>query len=104
SCAAVVGSCLRAAELLLVVRNGAYGDRIFEYATTLRQPLVDMSLPYGERPNLEQIERVFAGDEVEAVAVVYGSTSTCTLNPVPEIAALARRYQKKLLVDGVSSL
>src|SRR6185503_17792175 len=43
--AAVLGSCLGPAERLLVVRNGAYGDRILEFANTLRQPVVDMSLP-----------------------------------------------------------
>ena len=36
--------------------------------------------------------------------MVYGGTSTCTLNPLPEIGALARKHGKKLLVDGVSSL
>jgi 2-aminoethylphosphonate-pyruvate transaminase len=102
--AAVLGSCLRPEERLLVVRNGAYGDRILEYATTLKQPVVDMSLPYGERPDLAAIERALASDQVDAVAIVYGGTSTCTLNPVPEVAELCRRHGKKLLVDGVSSL
>src|SRR5262245_33489312 len=49
SMAAVLGACLRPDERLLVVRNGAYGDRILEYAHTLKQPVVDMNLPYGER-------------------------------------------------------
>jgi 2-aminoethylphosphonate-pyruvate transaminase len=106
--AAVLGSCLRPDERLLVIRNGAYGDRLLEFATTLRQPLIDMSLPYGERPDLAAIEEHLAAghDEggADAIAVVYGGTSTCTLNPLPEIAALARKYGKKLLVDGVSAL
>jgi 2-aminoethylphosphonate-pyruvate transaminase len=102
--AAVLGSCLRADERLLVVRNGAYGDRIFEYANTLKQPVVDLSLPYGEKPDLGRIEEILAENKADAVAVVYGATSTCTLNPVPEIGALAKKYGKKLLVDGVSSL
>lgn len=102
--AAVLGSCLRDDERLLVVRNGAYGDRILEYARVLRQPVVDMELPYGERPDLARIEEILARGEADAVALVYGGTSTCTLNPVPEVGALARRYGKKLLVDGVSAL
>lgn len=102
--AAVLGSCLRPDERLLVIRNGAYGDRIFEFATTLRQPVVDMSLPYGERPDLAAVEAILADGRADAVAVVYGGTSTCTLDPVPEIGRLARKYGKKLLVDGVSAL
>ena len=102
--AAVLGSCLRPDERLLVVRNGAYGDRLLEFATTLRQPVVDMSLPYGERPDLAAIERILTEDRVDAIAVVYGGTSTCTLNPLPEIGRLARKHGKTLLVDGVSAL
>ena len=102
--AAVLGSCLARDERLLVVRNGAYGDRILDFATTLGQPLVDMSLPYGERPDLAAIDAILAEGRVDAVAVVYGGTSTCTLNPVAEIGALTRKHGKKLLVDGVSAL
>lgn len=102
--AAVLGSCLRPDERLLVIRNGAYGDRILEFATTLRQPVVDMSLPYGERPDLAAVEGVLARGEADAAAVVYGGTSTCTLNPVAEIGALTRKHGKKLLVDGISAL
>ncbi|MCC6552827.1 MAG: alanine--glyoxylate aminotransferase family protein [Gemmatimonadaceae bacterium] len=102
--AAVLGSCLREDERLLVIRNGAYGDRILEYARILRQPVEDMCLPYGERPDLGKIEEALAGGDVSAIAMVYGGTSSCTLNPVPEVGALAKRYGKKLLVDGVSAL
>src|SRR5262249_40456180 len=104
SIAAVLGSCLKPDEKLLVVRNGAYGDRILEYANALKQPVVDMSLPYGERPDLAKIEATLASGAADAIAVVYGGTSTCTLNPVPEIGAIAKRHHKKLLVDGVSAL
>ena len=102
--AAVLGSCLRPTERLLVVRNGAYGDRILEFARTLGQPVVDMDLPYGQRPDLEAIDRLLARKEADAVAVVYGGTSTCTLNPVAEIGAVCRSRGAKLLVDGVSAL
>lgn len=102
--AAVLGSCLTPAERLLVVRNGAYGDRILEFSRTLGQPVVDLESPYGERPDLGRIAEACAKGEVDAVAVVYGGTSTCTLNPVPEIGAITRKHGKKLLVDGISAL
>lgn len=102
--AAVLGSCLTAKERLLVVRNGAYGDRLVEFARTLGQPLIDLESPYGDRPDLAKIEALAASDQFDAVAMVYGGTSTCTLNPVPEVGAIARRYGKKLFVDGISSL
>jgi 2-aminoethylphosphonate-pyruvate transaminase len=102
--AAVLGSCLRPDERLLVIRNGAYGDRLFEFASTLRQPVVDMNLPYGERPDLAAVEEILATGRADAVTLVYGGTSTCTVNPVPEIGRLTAKYGQKLLVDGVSAL
>lgn len=100
--AAVLGSCLRPTEKVLVIRNGAYGDRIVEFCKTLGQPIVDMSLPYGEWPDLAAVDAALPG--VDAVAMVYGGTSTCTLNPLREVAELAKQHGKKLLVDGVSAL
>ncbi len=102
--AAVLGSCLSPAERLLVVRNGAYGDRLLEFARTLGQPVVDLESPYGERPDLGRIEEICAKGDVDAITMVYGGTSTCTLNPVPEVGEIAKKYGKKFLVDGVSAL
>jgi 2-aminoethylphosphonate-pyruvate transaminase len=102
--AAVLGSCLRPSERLLVVRNGAYGDRILEFARTLGQPVVDMELPYGARPDVDAIDGILARKEADAVAVVHGGTSTCTLNPVAAIGDVCRARGAKLLVDGVSAL
>lgn len=102
--AAVLGSCLAPSERLMVIRNGAYGDRIFEYASMLGQRIHDEELAYGVHPNLEKIDGILRRNEVDAVAMVYGGTSTCTLNPLAELGAMCKSYNKKLLVDGVSSL
>ena len=104
SMAAVLGSCLRPEERLLVVRNGAYGDRIAEFARRLGQPVVDLAHKYGERPDLARIEQLLAADEADAVVLVHGCTSSCALNPLSEVAAIARRHGKKLIFDGISSL
>ena len=102
--AAVLGSTLEPQERLLVVRNGAYGDRLAEFARTLGQPVTELGGAYGERPDLDAIERACASGAVDAVAIVYGCTSSCGLNPLAEVAAITRRYGQKLLVDGVSAL
>lgn len=104
SMAAVLGSCLKRRERLLVVRNGAYGDRILEYANILEQPVVDLARPYGERPDVAAIEALCKEDKVDAIAMVYGGTSSCTLNPAPEVGAIAKKYGKKYLLDGISAL
>lgn len=102
--AAVLASCLRPDERLLVIRNGAYGDRLEEFATRLGQPVVDLPAPYGQRPDLDRVDDLCRSNRVEAIAMVHGCTTTCALNPLEEVAAIARAHGKKLLVDGVSTL
>ncbi len=102
--AAVLGSCLRRDERLLVIRNGAYGDRIKEFAERLAQPVVDLEMPYGHRPDLARVEALCAQGAVDAIAMVYGCTTSCSLNPLAELGDIAKRHHKKLLVDGVSAL
>lgn len=102
--AAVLGSCLGPDERLLVIRNGAYGDRVREFAQRLGQPVVDLAKPYGERPAVERVEQLCRQGEVDAVVLVYGCTSACNLNPLEEVSAITRRFGIKLLVDGVSAL
>jgi len=102
--AAVLGSCLAAQDRLGVIRNGAYGDRMLEFAQRLNQPVVDFETPYGARPELERIEAACAAGDVDALAIVYGCTTSCGLNPISEVGAIARRYGLKLIIDGVSAL
>lgn len=102
--AAVIGSCLAAEERLLVVRNGAYGARIKAFAERVGQPVVDLSVPYGERPDVERVRALCERDEVDAIAMVYGCTTSCNLNPIEEVAAIAKATGKKLFIDGVSAL
>jgi 2-aminoethylphosphonate-pyruvate transaminase len=102
--AAVIGSCLDPKERLLVIRNGAYGDRIKLFAERVGQPVVDLEMEYGVRPDLDRVREACRSGAVDAVAVVYGCTSSCSLNPIEEIAAIAHEHDKKLLIDGVSAL
>jgi 2-aminoethylphosphonate-pyruvate transaminase len=102
--AAVLGSCLRPDERLLVVRNGAYGDRLLAFGQRIGQPMIDLEMGYGDRPDLARIEALCRDNAVDAITLVYGCTTSCSLNPVEQVAELARRHQKKLLVDGVSAL
>ncbi len=102
--AATIGSCLARDERLLVVRNGAYGDRIKAFAERIGQPVVDLEAAYGERPDVERVRALCEANEVDAVAVVYGCTTSCSVNPIAEIAAIAHQHDKKLFIDGVSAV
>ena len=107
--AAGLGSCIRSrdpgrAPCILVISNGAYGERQARYAEQMGLVTTHYALEYGERPDLNEIERLATESSVDAIGVVHGATSTCSLNPMVEIGTLAKRLGKTYLVDGIASL
>ena len=107
--AAGLGSCIRSrdpgrAPRILVISNGAYGERQARYAEQIGLTTTHYALEYGERPDLAEIERLATKNDVDAIGLVHGATSTCSLNPMVEIGTLAKRLGKTYLVDGIASL
>jgi 2-aminoethylphosphonate-pyruvate transaminase len=102
---AMTGAAVRPGRKLLVCRNGIYGERFETIARRLgtRVVLVDAS-------TLEPIDpaavaaALEADPLVDAVAVIHHETTTGLLNPVHEIAAVARHREAVTLVDAISSL
>lgn len=96
---------VRPGRKLLVIDNGVYGARIAHIATLYRIPVVAMKCPMLEPIDLAQIEAKLRRDTmIDTVAVVHHETSTGVLNPVAQIAAMARRAGKAVLVDAISSI
>lgn len=89
---------------ILVISNGAYGERQVRYARQMGFSTTHYALEYGKRPDLGEIERLAKKDDVDAIGVVHGATSTCSLNPILEIGNLAKKLEKTYLVDGIASL
>jgi len=101
---ATVGSVLPPAGKLLVLANGAYGQRIGRIAERLRIAcrLIDCGevLP----PSPAVLERALESDrEITHIAVVHCETTSGILNPVREIGEVAKRFGKVFLVDAMSS-
>jgi 2-aminoethylphosphonate-pyruvate transaminase len=89
---------------LLVVVNGAYGDRMVQIAKrqglaneVLRTPENIPADPSAVRQRLSQTP------EVTHVAVVHCETTTGILNPVEAIGQVVRESGKILIVDAMSS-
>jgi 2-aminoethylphosphonate-pyruvate transaminase len=101
--AAALGSCV-GDRGILIVSNGTYGERQASYGEQIGLRTIRYALPYGERPDLREIERLALQHDVEAIGIVHGATSTCSLNPIAEVGALAKRLRKAFIVDGVASL
>ena len=92
-------------ERLLVVSNGAFGERIAEMAQCLGIHMSHLRYDWGEVIVLEQIQGMLDGDpRIKAVAMVHHETSVGRLNPINELGRLLAPRHVRYFVDVVSSL
>lgn len=100
----VIGSALSNEDKLLVINNGAYGARIKEIALCLGVNVVSLDYQETAAPNLEQIEDLLQSDNtITHIAMVHCETTTGMLNPLGDVASLAKRYEKIFILDAMSS-
>ncbi len=56
------------------------------------------------RPDAAAIEQILQNDPaITHIAMVHSETTTGMLNPIEEVAELAKRYDKRYIVDAMSS-
>jgi 2-aminoethylphosphonate-pyruvate transaminase len=90
---------------VLVIDNGAFGERLFEICRLHEMEVVRLRYAWGDVVNLADVERAFVEHpDIAVVAMTIHETSVGLLNPAAEIGALCRRHDALLLVDAVSAL
>ena len=101
---ATIATLLRPEDKLLVLINGAYGERIASMARRLRLPVETLIFEEWEPVDPAAVER-FLGENpaVTHVAIVHCETTTGLLNPLAEVAAIVAKAGRNLLVDAMSS-
>jgi len=101
---AVIGSIVPPDGKLLVVANGAYGERMVQMAGHLRVGVHPLRCPENETPDLGKIASLLASDRtLSALAVVHCETTTGILNPIIEIGKIAQENHCVYIVDAMSS-
>jgi 2-aminoethylphosphonate-pyruvate transaminase len=90
---------------LLIADNGVYGDRIARIARAhgIASEILkyDIWTPVDPR----DVDRALAArPELSHVAIIHHETTTGILNPVADIARVAARHGKSVIVDAMSSL
>lgn len=89
---------------LLVVSNGAYGERIGQMAAVARIPHQMLRFPEDEPPTAAEVEGALTTDPgISQVALVHCETTTGILNPVAEIGQVVKRHGRVFAVDAMSS-
>jgi alanine-glyoxylate transaminase/serine-glyoxylate transaminase/serine-pyruvate transaminase len=102
---AALGSLARTGEKVLVPWNGFFGYRLGTVARSYGLDLRTVRAPLGEPLDPDLIRRCLSAErDIQALAVVHLETSTGVLNPLQEIAAVAREFGVPIIADAVSSL
>jgi len=102
---AAMGSILGENDLLLVLSNGFFGERLAEIARSYDPQTVVASVPVDEPLTSDVLLRALGEDHrITAVAMVHSESSSGLLNPVRELVNICRSRGLLTLVDAISSL
>jgi len=87
-----------------VLVNGAYGKRMVRICEYLPRPCVSIETTEDTPVSAATLDATLAADPaITHVAVIQCETTSGVLNPVEEIAAVAARHRRRLLVDAMSA-
>lgn len=101
---AVITTVIPRDGLVLVLVNGAYGERIATIAEVACIPAIVIRTAEDTTPDPLQVNRTLAANpSISHVAVVHCETTTGILNPVEGIGAVVREHGRQFIVDAMSS-
>lgn len=101
---AAVSTLINRKKKLLIPSNGAYCDRIALICRYLQIETVILPFDESEPFCPKKIEALLKTDpDIDGAALVHCETSTGILNPVEDIANLLKHYQKKCIIDAMST-
>ena len=101
---ATIGSVVPREGRVLVLANGAYGDRLAKIAATLSISHVVHDSGELAPPDLDRLRTSLADDpSITHVVMVHNETTTGMLNPLAEVAGIVKAADKIFLLDSMSA-
>jgi len=89
---------------LLILMNGAYGQRMGKIMDYLGRDYLALDKGDYEPPRAQEVESILAADaDITHVAMVHCETSSGILNPLEEIAEVVARQGRRLIIDSMSA-
>lgn len=100
----VLGTAMPDDGKLLVLANGAYGQRMAQIAIRLHIPVVVQDSGELAPPRLTLLRDILQDDKtITHVAVVHCETTTGMLNPVAQIGEIVKHFGRVFVIDAMSS-
>lgn len=100
----VITSTVGEKDKLLIIANGAYGERIGQIAEHISLNHVIYNNEYDVHPDMDKVKEILDKDtEITHIAMVHCETTTGILNPIEHLSVIAKEYNKTLIIDAMSS-
>ena len=85
--------------------KGAFSDKWFDVAKKCGKSAEALQVPWGSPIRAEQVDAQLSTGQFDSLTLIHNETSTGTMSPLLEIAALKQKYPDVLfIVDAVSSM
>ncbi|MFN8641932.1 MAG: alanine--glyoxylate aminotransferase family protein [Candidatus Binatia bacterium] len=102
---AAVTNCFAPGDEVIVVNGGKFGERWGKLSTTFGLTPIPITVEWGRAVRPEQVERALAAHpSAKGVLVQASETSTTAVHPIEQLAALTRRTDALLVVDGITAV
>jgi len=99
-----INSVVPHGKKILIINNGAYGERMVKIAQAYSIEYVELSFEWEKLPEINVIEQAIKNDpKIACVSMIHHETTTGLLNPIKKIGALVHKYNRIFIVDTISS-
>jgi alanine-glyoxylate transaminase/serine-glyoxylate transaminase/serine-pyruvate transaminase len=100
-----IGSLLNTGEKIIVGDNGFFGERLVRIAKGYGLETIKQTAPLGKPLDPDDLQHLLkAHPDAKVVALVHHETGTTVMNPLRELAMIASKAGRAVIVDAVSSL
>ncbi len=101
---AMIGNFVPADGKVLILINGAYGQRIAKICDYYGRSYLVQESPEDVPVDTAQLDATLAADtDISHVVVVHCETTSGILNPIKEVSQIVARHQRSLLIDSMSA-
>jgi alanine-glyoxylate transaminase/serine-glyoxylate transaminase/serine-pyruvate transaminase len=101
---AAVANLVQPGTRALVVVTGYFGDRLAQICQRYGATVTRLEGEWGRAFDPDKLRQSLAKSPADLVGLVHAETSTGVLNPIKELASIAREHDALVLVDAVTSL
>ncbi len=100
----VLTSSVGKKDKLLIVSNGAYGERMEDIAKHAGLSYAIYHQDYDKQPDVEKIAEILEGDDsITHVSMVHSETTSGILNNIEEVTRVVKNKNCTMIVDAMSS-